>query len=193
MSGKRVFSVLLLLIPLTSGAGLMKYSTCATIQYQLSLIGDSIRHEARNFQSAPFYAGETVDVRLRLLLDAYHNRIAQYQQYGNQMSTFVQGKLKQFNLPVDGLENNISLIEKIFSTVEDRNAFQRLQVTEQKQSNQNVTAEIAENQKLLETLKLQSQQLQLQLAGLNETLALVETENKKLQATINDNAPHVRG
>lgn len=193
MIGKCVFPVLLLLIPLTAGGGLMKDATCDTITKQLSLISGTVRNTASNLHLPPFYTDDTVNVRLKLLLDSYHNKIAQYQHRTNQMSTFVQGKLQQFNIPVDGLENNTSLLEKVFSAVEDRNAFRRLQVVEQKQANQNVTAVIAEHQHELEALELRSQQLQLQLAELNQTLAEVETENRKLQAKINDNPSNVRG
>uniref|UniRef100_A0A4Y0BEW1 Uncharacterized protein n=1 Tax=Anopheles funestus TaxID=62324 RepID=A0A4Y0BEW1_ANOFN len=131
---KCVFSVLLLLVPRTESF-FMRDSTCDMVKNQLQLIDDTINDAFRSIQSASSYTTYTVDERLAQLFSSYSDYLASKQQYEKQVSTFVEGKLKQFSIPANGLEGNLSQLKKIFSAVEDRNAFQRLQVVKQKRRN----------------------------------------------------------
>uniref|UniRef100_A0A4Y0BDU3 Secreted protein n=1 Tax=Anopheles funestus TaxID=62324 RepID=A0A4Y0BDU3_ANOFN len=189
---KCVFSVLLLLIPRTE-SGLMRDSTCETIKNQLYLIDYTINDAFRTIASTSPYTWYTVDKRLERLFSSYRNYLVSNQWYENQVSTFVEEKLKQFNIPVNGLEENISLLEKIFSMVDDRNSFQQSQVNEQIQMNQTLTTELLNNQLQLKALEEKQQQLQLELVEFNNTLIAEEKKNKMLQAKINGNPATVQG
>uniref|UniRef100_A0A182MDS4 Uncharacterized protein n=1 Tax=Anopheles culicifacies TaxID=139723 RepID=A0A182MDS4_9DIPT len=141
----------------------------------------------------PSYESKKVNERLKLLVDAYRTHVFLLKQPEIQMSTFIKHKLKQFNIPVVGLEENTSNLEKIFDMVEDRNAFQRIKVLEQNQMLINLTADIKHQQLELRQLRQQAQELRSQSMKIDETITKEETQNKKLQAKINGNPTTIQG
>uniref|UniRef100_A0A182WQC0 Uncharacterized protein n=1 Tax=Anopheles minimus TaxID=112268 RepID=A0A182WQC0_9DIPT len=191
MAFERVFPVLLLLIPLAVDGWLIKETTCGTIQDQLRLIDHAIDDAAHTIQMDPFYTSKTVDARLTLLMRSYKNILDSFEQHRKQVSTFVQGKFKQFNIPVDDLEENTMQLEKIFSVVEYRNALQRLEVVKQKRSNKNIATELDQQQSVLQGLEQTQQQLRMQLEDSNIRHDQLKILNRKLQANIDHNSAAV--
>uniref|UniRef100_A0A182QGY3 Secreted protein n=1 Tax=Anopheles farauti TaxID=69004 RepID=A0A182QGY3_9DIPT len=189
----RSFTGLLMLVLYTTNSdGLMLESTCTTIKDQLWRVDLTISSAAEQFYTGPFYKSYAVDNRLRFLLNNYTATISEYNQHLAQITTFVKRKLKQFSIATHGLEENTTLLDKIFQHVEERNAFHRLQLKEQQEVNRILSEETEELRKTFTNMEQQKLQLEQRVANGTEMLASMVTETRKLQAKINDNPVHVQ-
>lgn len=194
MFPSRTFPVLVLLILLSAGShGLMKQSTCDAIKEQLRLIDGSITDAAYTLQSQPFYTHRNTDDRLQLLLDRFDTIHNGNSRYVDKMATFVRGKLNQFGIIPNGLLDDTAKLEKVFRHVEERNTFQRRQLSVLEEMNQNVNTEIDAYKSQLRKLEQRKQELQSQQQEIASSVAIAEKDILKLQAKINDNPLTVQG
>uniref|UniRef100_A0A182VDM7 Uncharacterized protein n=1 Tax=Anopheles merus TaxID=30066 RepID=A0A182VDM7_ANOME len=167
--------------PIPPPTAMMYESTCDVITTQLQLIDNTVTSKARIIvPTQSFYFNCETNCKLQKLLKEYEQILTVQRQYHNQMTSFVQSKLKQFSVPAEELQDNAAQLEKVFRVVNDRNTFHQRQVDEQKHQNRKGSDELLRLHLTLQQKQRRKQLLQAKLAELSTTISQMETENKML-------------
>uniref|UniRef100_A0A182IJN1 Uncharacterized protein n=1 Tax=Anopheles atroparvus TaxID=41427 RepID=A0A182IJN1_ANOAO len=136
---------------------------------------------------------QTVETRFRNFIRNLNELMANEEGKRQQMRHFVRTKLREFSIPVVGLQDDASQLDKVFNHVNEKNQFYNEQQQAKLEENKNLEEKI-EQFKMEKQEKVNSHsELQLKIKALKAKIKEAESTKQQLQAEINDNVPAIQG
>lgn len=163
-------------------------STCDTIKNQLRSINSKIVQV-----DASLTTTSSASHSLQLFLGNYDQLILNKKNYKDKMHDFVHAKLNAFSIPVVGLQDDASQLEKVFQHVAERKRFYEQLLEERNQECGNFLKEKENLQKAIIDEDGKKTDLNRDIKDMEDKINEEHQKKQQLQAKINGNPPAIQG
>ncbi|XP_058178230.1 uncharacterized protein LOC131294201 [Anopheles ziemanni] len=131
--------------------------------------------------------------RLDIFLRHYNQLIDSGKNYKTEMRNFVHAKLNEFSIPVVGLQDDASQLEKVFLHVADRKDFYEKLLAQQTEEYKDLQEEKVNLEKAIIEKERNINASKGYIKDMEGKINQEQQKKQQLEATINGNPPAIQG